>query len=87
MERLIKEVSMIYPDLKTCILFFIKPYGIPRNIASIVNNSFCIYSCSCYSEIKKIEKCRIEDTYIYIFKREKVPLRIMFLRIIFRNTN
>ena len=61
---------MIYPDLKTCIPFFIKPYRIPRNIVSIFNNSFYIYSCS---EIKMIENCRIEDTYIDIFKREEVP--------------
>ena len=62
---------MIYPDLKTCNPFFIKAYRIPRNIVSIFNNSFYIYSCS---EIKMIEKCRIEDTHINIFKREEVPV-------------
>ena len=64
-ERVTKEVGMIYTGLKTCILFFSKPYPIPRNN---FNNFFFIYiyiyiyiySCS---EIKMIENCRIEDTY------------------------
>ena len=58
-----------HTDLKACIPFFITPYRIPRNTASIFNNSFYIYSCS---EIKDDRK--VQNRTQFIFLKEKMYL-------------